>query len=100
MERANVIALIIAAVEEQTGTPSPPVEESTPLFGDQGWLDSMGLVGVVLDVEAEVAARTGLPVALMDDRAMSQGRSPFRSVEAFGDYVMSLLAELRAAPAG
>jgi acyl carrier protein len=68
--------------------------EETVLFGPGGGLDSLGLVSLILDVEASVNDHAGVSLVLSDDRAMSQRRSPFRDVRSLADYVMSRLAEV------
>ena len=67
--------------------------EETYLFGSKGFLDSLGLVSVVLDVEQKVNDLYGLSISLADDRSVSQQRSPFRSVASFADYILMLSAE-------
>ena len=62
------------------------------LFGRGSSLDSLGLVALLIDVEEGLRA-AGASVALSDDRAMSQTRSPFRSVPALVEYISTLLAE-------
>lgn len=67
------------------------VEHDAPLFGAGSPLDSLGLVGLLVDIEDALRDR-GLDVELSDARAMSQSRSPFRSVAALVDYVTGSLA--------
>jgi acyl carrier protein len=66
------------------------VSADAPIFGPDSPLDSLGLVALLLDIEDELAAR-GYPVTLSDDRAMSQKRSPFRSVETLVEYIQQSL---------
>jgi acyl carrier protein len=56
------------------------------IFGRGGKLDSLGLVNFVLAVEDRLKA-LGLSISLTDERAMSQSRSPFRSVAALTAFV-------------
>lgn len=67
-----------------------PVEASTELFGPGGHLDSMGLVGLLLDIEKSLD-NEGYPVSLSDDRAMSQRNSPFQNVQSLVTYIEGLL---------
>jgi acyl carrier protein len=69
-----------------------PLAAETELFGPNGYLDSMALVGLLLDVE-DALLEHGVHVALSDERAMSESRSPFRSVETLTDYIERQLAE-------
>lgn len=66
------------------------VSATAPLFGPESPLDSLGLVALLLDIEEGLDA-LGCPVLLSDERAMSQKRSPFRSVPALVEYIASLL---------
>ncbi len=56
------------------------------IFGRGGKLDSLGLVNFVLAVEEKLTT-LGLNVSLTDERAMSQTRSPFRTVAALTAFV-------------
>lgn len=79
------------ALSDAGHPPAPIVDEETRLFGAGARLDSMGLVSLVLGVEERLADDLGLEMTLMDDRALSQERSPFRTVGSLADYVVSRL---------
>jgi acyl carrier protein len=68
------------------------VAPGATLFGAGSPLDSLGLVALLLDLEDELRA-AGWPVALGDERAMSQKRSPFRTVGSLVEYIATLLRE-------
>ena len=63
-----------------------PIGPDTPLFGAAGVLDSIGLVSVVVELEQKVSELAGRDVSLMNDRALSHSRSPFRSVRTLAEY--------------
>lgn len=62
----------------------------TPLYGASSTLDSLDLVALLVEVESQLAERFGLEQALSDDRALSQSRSPFRTIGTLADYILSL----------
>jgi hypothetical protein len=62
------------------------VSRDAAIFGPASPLDSLGLLTLLLDIEEDLQA-AGAVVRLSDDRAMSQTRSPFRSVESLVDYI-------------
>jgi acyl carrier protein len=64
----------------------PIVAADAPFFGPTSLLDSLGLVALLLDIEEALQAR-GRDVVLSDERAMSQTRSPFRTVESLVAYI-------------
>lgn len=93
----DIESVILAAVRdacEETGRPVPPdLGSETRLFGGEGLLDSLALVSMVLDVERRLSEQHGLDVSLVDDRAMSQTRSPFATVAALRGYIQQLVRE-------
>ncbi|TVP43567.1 MAG: acyl carrier protein [Gemmatimonadales bacterium] len=80
------------AESEQIDLPED-FDSDTRLFGDTGLLDSLGLVSLVLSVEEAIEDLTGVSVALADERAMSQTRSPFRTVRSLSEYATALSEE-------
>jgi acyl carrier protein len=68
------------------------VSAEAPIFGPDSTLDSLGLVGLLLDIE-EGLQEIGCDVVLSDERAVSQKRSPFRSVQSLVSYVGTLARE-------
>jgi acyl carrier protein len=96
MDADAVCAAVIEAVTElvrETGSGCVPTRE-TPVFGAEGaLLDSMGLVNLIADLEARIEQRFGKALVLADERAMSRTRSPFRTVGAITEHVLSLAAE-------
>ncbi|MBZ2167600.1 hypothetical protein [Marinobacter sp. F4216] len=68
------------------------ISESTLLFGNDGVLDSMELVGLLISIE-EALLDEGIEVTLSDERAMSQSKSPFRSVTTLTNYIQDSINE-------
>ncbi len=91
----RVLELVIQstrAVLEQRGATLPDtIGRDTALFGQNGLLDSIGIVTLMVDIEQNVFDRFHASIQLADDRAMSQRSSPFRSVGALTDFILSLL---------
>jgi acyl carrier protein len=77
MQNANV-----ARMPDAQLTISP----DAPLFGPGSALDSLGLVSLLIDIEDALRDR-GIDVMLSDARAMSQKRSPFRSVASLVAFI-------------
>jgi acyl carrier protein len=69
-----------------------PTSKNTVLFADNGWLDSMGLVALLIDVE-DMFQDQGITISLSDERAMSSSHSPFRDVTSLANYIFTLLRE-------
>lgn len=62
------------------------VSADAPLYAPGSPLDSLGLVAFLIDVE-EALLDQGLEISLNSEQAMSQTRSPFRSVPALADFI-------------
>ena len=85
----NAIDLLNQARDEEDKI---PVNPDTLLFGTNGYLDSMGLVSLLIDIEESLQIE-GLDVSLSDERAMSERNSPFRDVSALTEYIDKLIAK-------
>jgi acyl carrier protein len=75
------------------GQTAPEINAETRLFGGNALLDSAGLVSLLVEVEQQINGACGADILLADDRAMSQKRSPFRSVGTLAEYIVMLLSE-------
>ena len=63
----------------------------TFLFGEDGALDSIGLVNFIVAVELKVKEVFEASISIADEKAVSQKNSPFRTIGTLVDYVTSLL---------
>jgi acyl carrier protein len=59
-DRSAVLALLVRLLEEETGQPAPPFDETTDLRAGLG-LDSVDLVGLVMRVEGHYRIRLTHP---------------------------------------
>jgi len=93
-EVANIIhrVLLQFASKDQA---SLEIEASldTELYGGSSLLDSLGLVTLIVAVEQEIEDRFEMEISLDNEKAMSQKRSPFRTVGSLTDYIVMLLEE-------
>lgn len=71
------------------------LSESTPLFGERGCLDSMGLVMLIIDVEQWINDNSEQSLVLVDAKAMSRRNSPFRSIGTMLDFIMDKVMETK-----
>ncbi len=65
----------------------------TKLYGEEGLLDSLRLVALIVAVEQAIEDEYGCAVTLADEKAMSLRHSPFRSIGSLADYAESLIKE-------
>jgi acyl carrier protein len=97
IDRETVEKVIFDALrnlnEERPTNEQIKVSSETELFGGQSSLDSLSLVSIVVDIEAEIADLSNAEVSLTDERAMSQEISPFNNVNTLTNYILLLLSE-------
>jgi len=95
MQRQEAVGLITDALKQfmQPGQDSAAVDENTRLVGGNTVLDSAALVSLIIEIEQQLDDRYGVSITIADDRALSQERSPFRTVSSLADYVMKLYEE-------
>jgi acyl carrier protein len=70
------------------------LEPDAILFGKESDLDSLGLVNLIVSVEDRINIEFNVAISLVNDKAMSQKHSPFRSVKSLTDYILELLKEI------
>lgn len=99
IQRPVIVELIVSSAQDVlmmkdgADAEQPQVNEETRLIGQGAILDSLGLVSLIVEVEQRVADELDLTLILADERAMSQKRSPFRSIGSLADYICDLVAE-------
>lgn len=93
----DLVAAAVADLNESLPE-GVPVERGreTPLYGGNGVLDSLALVRLVLELEERIKDRYGVAVSLADERAISQKKSPFRTVGSLADYIGARLDDREA----
>lgn len=67
-------------------------EGDSELYGQGGVLDSISLVTLIVKVEEKIESEFGSPIILANEKAMSQKRSPFLSVNTLSEYIESLIS--------
>jgi len=65
----------------------------TVIFGKDGVLDSLGLVSLLAATEQTIEDELDISLTLADERAMSQKRSPFKTIQTLSQYIDLLLSE-------
>lgn len=91
VDRVREIVLDAMRAANLSRSPDEQLEVSGEaiIFGPGSSLDSLGLVALLIDIEETMAAE-GCPITLSDERAMSQTRSPFRTVPRLVEYISSI----------
>jgi acyl carrier protein len=87
----GVVNLVYEAVARTNEELEPELAiEARPdelLIGPGTKLDSLGFVSLILEIEELVHERLGITLELVNDRALSQERSPFRTLGTLVAYV-------------
>jgi acyl carrier protein len=93
----NVLRAICSAVdtinEELPKNEKISKSIETNLYGKNGNLDSLALVNLIVAVEEKIEDEFGTAITLADERAMSQSKSPFKSIGSLTNYILLLLNE-------
>jgi hypothetical protein len=64
----------------------------TLLFARGSGLDSLGLVGILIEIEQLIDEKYEKRITIANEKAMSKSQSPFRSVDSLCSHVLELLA--------
>lgn len=92
MNKDEALRIVLDALVRLNDELDEPIEVGphTRLFGADAVIDSLSLVSVIVDVEAEASEALGVPVSLTDDRAINQPVSPFTDPETLAAYIVTL----------
>ena len=89
----KVNEIIISELNELIGETNVYIDTNTKIFGEDGLLDSIDLVSLIVAVEQKIEDKFDINITLADERAMSQKNSPFKSIDSLSKYVLLLLGE-------
>ena len=94
MMNEDLVPLIVDVLCEVNGNKRKlPLDlgSTTPLFGQDGILDSLGLVSLIVAVEQTIEDKYGASISLADEKALSQRNSPYRTVGSLAEYASRLI---------
>ena len=93
----KVEAIIYEAIEENSSDWGDGVQiDKSPdsvLFGKKGSLDSLGLVNLMITIEQLIEDEYEVSITIANERAVSQTKSPFRTIAVLTKYVTELIQE-------
>src|SRR5262245_41525642 len=81
-------AIVLEAAEAVAGATA--LNAKSPLFGQDGVLDSVGLVSLIVAIEQSVEESHGVTLTLASEKAMSRRSSPFATVGTVVNYLEQL----------
>ena len=95
---AELVDVIAELLREQAEDPQVRLPEKigveTVLLGEGGCLDSLGLVTLVVALEEAIEDRYSKVVALADEKAFSEDRSPFRTVGSLALFASQVVSHV------
>lgn len=94
--KERLVELIGEAAEEVKEELAAQIKENgaeVDLFTQGGVIDSLGLVNLIVALEGLIEDEYDVSLTLADERALSQEKSPFRTVGVLTDYIVMRIAE-------
>lgn len=95
MNKQQVQNLVIECVNEIGLEDNKPelsrARSSTPLYGPNGTLDSLGLVRLITNIEEKISELLHKDIVIASEKAMSQKNSPFLNVDSLSTFILELL---------
>lgn len=89
-----VVEKLVELGEEKNSEELIKAGMETKLYGKQGTLNSLALVRLAVEIEEAISDEFEKDITIVDERAMSQNRSPFRDVESLVNYLVLLVEEV------
>ena len=89
-----VIIELLRDLQDQYDTDQKiDLNPDTIIYGEQGFLDSTGLVNLILSLEEFIEEQYDIEISLADEKAFSISYNPFRTVKVLADYCQSRIQE-------
>lgn len=95
----DILGLIKSAlkeVAEMNEIDIPQIDEKTPIYGKRGYLDSVALVHLIVDIEEELS-EMGYDITIASEKAFSRNISPFLSVKTLERFIKELAENCKSA---
>ncbi len=96
MNREEIIELVEGCIRDilsQSGNTDNSIDSATLLLGSKSMLDSLALVSLIVEIEQRLKEENDLSIRIVDERAMSEKNSPFRTVGSLCEYLFAVLNE-------
>ena len=94
---AKIQEIIISCLKELNEVMKKPAldhpDKDTYIYGPKGTLDSLDLVALISDLEEKISDEYGINIVIADEKALSQTRSPFKSISNLSQYLELLIEE-------
>ena len=91
IEVENLIMSILKEfIEENDIELTGELKKETRLIGSSGFLDSMDLVSLIVEIEEGISDKFSLDIELANDSAMSSRTSPFVNASILSDYIVKI----------
>ena len=98
IEKEKIIAIIMESVTEIANewgiNCELPLLAETKIWGGGSAFDSMNIVNITVRIEEKIADSFDLQITIADEKALSQNKSPFRTVESLTNYLVGLVSEV------
>jgi len=66
------------------------VNDNTELFKLKSTIDSMGVIGLIVDIESRLAEK-GIEISLISEKSLADKDSPFKNVSTLTDFIVKTL---------
>ena len=93
INKKDIITIIINELSSIIDLENDEINFDTTIYGNDSRLDSLGLVNLLVTIEQNIEDEFDVSITIADERAMSQKRSPFRTIGTLADYIDMLLRE-------
>lgn len=98
MNKKELVEMMIEVLRDvladtDTGQSVEPTDV-TPLVGEGAAITSLSLVSFITGVELMIEETHDMELTLVSEEALSRSKSPFRSIDALSDYVLTSVGVL------
>ncbi len=98
MNEQELIEMMIEVLQDvladSDGDQNAEITAMTPLVGQEAAITSLSLISFITGVELAIEEKYDIELTLVSEEALSRSKSPFRTIDALSDYVLTLVSVL------
>lgn len=96
-ERQNILDVIYRAIDEVNRQMPIDVkvikDPFTKLVGEDGILDSLGVITLLVSIEEGLQSELGVQLALLDEDALANPTGPYRSIDSLVNWISAKILD-------
>lgn len=90
---ADIVNRAVAQIFSEYQLPCNELTGTTLIYGEQGGINSLALVRLIVDLEEMVEVELGHSITIADEKVLSMKSSPFANIASLSQFIEGLIVK-------